>query len=79
MPFGICCICTKGVYKAIMRILRILSGIVVLLVTLSFGVHLLRHILAETVLKGHHSPAVWVGITAVVVVDCSPVSEAACF
>jgi len=50
-----------------MRILNILSGVAVLLVTLGFGGHLLHHILVEVSHEAVQSPAVWTGIAAVVV------------
>jgi hypothetical protein len=51
-----------------MRILNILSGVAVLLITLVFGRHLLSHILVETSKQATHSAAVWAGAGGVVLV-----------
>jgi len=51
-----------------MRILNILSGVAVLIITLGFGAHLLHHIFVQASHQVIQSPAVWAGIAAVVVV-----------
>jgi hypothetical protein len=51
-----------------MRILKITSGLAVLVITSGFERHLLRHMFVEVSRDAKHSPAVLAGITAILVV-----------